>query len=103
MRSNNGLKSMPYRITEGEMELMKVRSSAAIARAAAAKAKRRAVGWGVSLATAMGALLLFVTVGRFAQPANYDVFVEQLADVSIEVLYDISVDAVEYEEDINLL
>ena len=103
MRSNNGLKSMPYRITEGEMELMKIRSSAAIARAAAAKTKRRAVGWGVSLATAMGALLLFVTVGRFAQPANYDVFVEQLADVSIEVLYDMSVDAVEYEEDINLL
>lgn len=103
MRSNNGLKSMPYRITEGEIELMKVRSSAAIARAAAAKTKRRAVGWGVSLATAMGALLLFVTVGRFAQPANYDVFVEQLADVPIEVLYDMSVDAVEYEEDINLL
>lgn len=103
MRSNNGLKSMPYRITEGEMELMKIRSSAAIARAAAAKTKRRAVGWGVSLATAMGALLLFVTVGRFVQPANYDVFVEQLADVSIEVLYDMSVDAVEYEEDINLL
>lgn len=103
MRSNNGLKSMPYRITEGEMELVKVRSSAAIARAAAAKTKRRAVGWGVSLATAMGALLLFVTVGRFAQPANYDVFVEQLADVPIEVLYDMSVDAVEYEEDINLL
>ena len=103
MRSNNGLKSMPYRITEGEMELMKVRSSAAIARAAAAKTKRRAVGWGVSLATAMGALLLFVTVNHFTQPANYDVFVEQLADVSIEVLYDMSVDAVEYEEDINLL
>ena len=43
MRSNDGLKSMPYRITEGEMELMKIRSSAAIARAAAAKTKRRAV------------------------------------------------------------
>lgn len=103
MRSNNGLKSMPYRIAEGEMELMKIKSSAAIARAAAAKTKRRAVSWGVSLATAMGALLLFVTVNHFTRPANYDLFVEQLADVPVEVLYDMSVDVVEYEEDMSLL
>lgn len=97
------LKSMPYRLAEGEMELMKIKSSAAIARAAAAKSRCRAVSWGVSLATAVGALLLFVTVNHFTRPANCDIFVEQLADVPVEVLYDMSVDVIEYEEDISLL
>ena len=51
----------------------------------------------------MGALLLFVTVNHLTRPANYDLFVEQLADVPVEVLYDMSVDVVEYEEDMSLL
>lgn len=103
MMSSNRLKGMPYRLAEGEMELMKIKSSAAIARAAAAKSRCRVVSWGVSLATAVGALLLFVTVSHFTRPANYDFFVEQLADVPVEVLYDMSVDVVEYEEDMSLL
>jgi hypothetical protein len=34
---------------------------------------------------------------------NYDVFIEQLADMPVDVLYDMSVDVVEYESDITLL
>ena len=46
MSNESKIKSMPYRIAEGEIELMKIRSSAAIVRAAATRERRRALRWG---------------------------------------------------------
>ena len=52
---------------------------------------------------AMSVLLLFVAVSYLTPAGNYDVFIEQLADMPVDVLYDMSVDVVEYESDITLL
>lgn len=103
MSNESKIKSMPYRIAEGEIDLMKIRSSAAIVRAAATRERRRALRWGVSIAMAMSVLLLFVAVSYLTPAGNYDVFIEQLADMPVDVLYDMSVDVVEYESDITLL
>ena len=95
---------MPYRITEGDMELMKIRSSAAVVSAAAARGRRQIVRWGVSVAMAVSMLTLFLFVDRLVvEQNNYEEFIEQLADMPEDVLYDMSVDVVEYEEDMTLL
>lgn len=101
--SNSRLKSMPYRISDGDMELMKIRSSAAVARAAAEVKPRRRVRWAISMAMAVSMVLAVVAIWYMERPMHYELFIEQLADVSADVLYDMSVDVVEYEEDMTFL
>lgn len=103
MSNGDSMKSMPYRIAEGDMELMKIRCSAAVARTAATKHSRCVVRWGISLAMVASVLLAFVVVNRFVEPNRYELFIEQLADMPEDVLYDMSVDVIEYEEDMTLL
>ena len=48
-------------------------------------------------------VLAVVAIWYLERPMHYELFIEQLADVPADVLYDMSVDIVEYEEDMTFL
>ena len=104
MSNMDRLKSMPYRLESGELELMKFRSKAAIERKCAKVDKRnRALRWALPLAAA-----LFVGVALFgyvesAVPTQYELLMEQVADAPADVVFEITADIVEYAEDITML
>ena len=101
MSKNRGIKSMPYRINDGDMEAMKIRSLAAVAEAAAPSRRVRAATYvRFSIAVAVGLLLMVVAIGQLVRPTHYDLFIEQLAEMPEEVLYEMEVDIIEYGEEI---
>ena len=94
---------MPYSISDGDIELIKIRSSAAVVAAVAKRqSRRRITRWSLSVTTAM-CMLLVVVIGLHRQQTDYELFIEQLDNVSESVLYDMSVDAVEYSDDVFVL
>ena len=97
------LKSMPYRIEEGELERLKIASRAAVARASAERTPHFV--WRLALpAAALGAIAIAVVCCvAFFTPSHYDTLIDQLADAPEEVLYEITADVVEYQDDITLL
>ena len=57
----------------------------------------------LSMAMAVSMVLAVVAIWYMERPMHYELFIEQLADVPADVLYDMSVDVVEYEEDMTFL
>ena len=103
MSNIDRIKSMPYSISDGDIELIKIRSSAAVVAAVAKRqSRRRITRWSLSVTTAM-CMLLVVVIGLHRQQTDYELFIEQLDNVSESVLYDMSVDAVEYRDDVFVL
>ena len=103
MSNIDRIKSMPYSISDGDIELIKIRSSAAVVAAVAKRqSRRRITRWCLSVTTAM-CMLLVVVIGLHRQQTDYELFIEQLDNVSESVLYDMSVDAVEYSDDVFVL
>lgn len=103
MSNIDRIKSMPYSISDGDIELIKIRSSAAVVAAVAKRqSRRRITRWSLSVTTAM-CMLLVVVIGLHRQQTDYELFIEQLDNVSESVLYDMSVDAVEYSDDVFVL
>lgn len=103
MSNIDRIKSMPYSISDGDIELIKIRSSAAVVAAVAKRqSRRRIIRWSLSVTTAM-CMLLVVVIGLHRQQTDYELFIEQLDNVSESVLYDMSVDAVEYSDDVFVL
>lgn len=103
MSNIDRIKSMPYSISDGDIELIKIRSSAAVVAAVAKRqSRRRITRWSLSVTTAM-CMLLVVVIGLHRQQTDYELFIEQLDNVSESVLYDMSVDVVEYSDDVFVL
>ena len=103
MSNIDRIKSMPYNLSDGDIELMKIRSSAAVVAAVAKRqSRRRITRWSLSVTTAM-CMLLVVVIGLHRQQTDYELFIEQLDNVSESVLYDMSVDVVEYSDDVFVL
>ena len=103
MSNLDRLKSMPYRVDNGGIEMAKIRCAAAIITAAKRKSRRDRISrWSVPIAAA---ILLFVgvTIGVRGAQSEYDRFIDQLADVPESILYEMSVDAVEYGDEIYIL
>ena len=104
------MKKMPYRLPEGAMEEMKIRSRAAVRRADAERtAHRRERRWVVSLAAAAVCLLVAI-VGfmRFDGDAlsdspYYDELMSMMDDAPAEVIYEMTADVVWYGGDTNQL
>lgn len=104
------MKQMPYRVPEGAMEEMRIRCHAAVKRAEADGRKRK-VGyrWAVSLAAAV--VGVFILVVSFVPGRNddeltsphYDRLMSMIQDAPVDVVYEMSVDAVEYYEDLSML
>lgn len=94
---------MPYHLEQGAMEMMKIRSKAAVARAAATKNDGKIFRWSVSIAVVTCAFLaLFVFVDSF-KPTHYELLMEQVAEAPVDVIYEFAADIVEYAEDTTLL
>ena len=103
MSNIDRIKSRPYNISDGDIELMKIRSSAAVvATVVKRRSKRRITRWSLSVATAV-CMLLVIVIGLHRQQTDYELFIEQLNNVSESVLYDMSIDAVEYSDDVFVL
>lgn len=103
MSKLDGIKSMPYRIGDRDIDIVKMRSSAAIIEAASKKYIRgKITRWTISTAAAV-VLFVGVAIGIQNSQSEYDQFIEQLADVPESILYDMSVDAVEYSDDMYIL
>lgn len=103
MSKLDGIKSMPYRIGDRDLEIIKIRSSAAIIEAVSKKrSKAKITRWIVSTAAAV-VLFVGVAIGIQSFQSECDQFIEQLADVPESILYDMSVDAVEYSDDMYIL
>ena len=99
--SKNSL--MPYHLEQGAMEMMKIRSKAAVARAAATKNDGKIFRWSVSIAVVTCAFLaLFVFVDSF-KPTHYELLMEQVAEAPVDGIYEFAADIVEYAEDTTLL
>lgn len=98
------MKQMPYRIESGTIELMKIRTKAAIERKAAKMAQRKIVlRWVASLAAALFAGVALFAYIESAEPTHYELLMEQVADAPADVLFEMTADVVEYAEDITLL
>ena len=98
------MKQMPYRIESGAMELMKIRTKAAIERKAAKMAQRKIVlRWVVPLAAALFAGVALFAYIESTGPTHYELLMEQVADAPADVLFEMTADVVEYAEDITLL
>lgn len=98
------MKQMPYRIESGAIELMKIRTKAAIERKAAKMAQRKIVlRWAVPLAAALFAGVALFAYIESAEPTHYELLMEQVADAPADVLFEMTADVVEYAEDITLL
>ena len=98
------MKQMPYRIESGAMELVKIRSMAAIERKAAKMAQRKIVlRWVAPLAAALFAGVALFAYIESAEPSHYELLMEQVADAPADVLFEMTADVVEYAEDITLL
>ena len=96
-------KSMPYYIGEGDMEMVKIRCSAAIIAATNRRRSRAKITrWSISIAATV-MLFVGVAIGVQGAQSEYDRFIDQLADLPESVLYEMSVDAVEYSEDVYIL
>ena len=106
MSKMNSMKQMPYRLDEGAIETMKMRSMAAVARAASER-QNRGYSWvwqlGVGVAVAAFALLAVWNMALKAEQTSYDRLIEQVASAPVDVIYEMSADVVEYAEDITLL
>jgi hypothetical protein len=98
------LKTMPYRIEPGAIDMVKIRSKAAIERRAAKVARRRVtLRWVLPFAAA-----IFIGVALFgyvelAEPTHYELLMEQVASAPADVLFEMTADIVEYAEDITML
>lgn len=98
------MKQMPYGIPDGFIEMSKIRNRAAVRRAAAGKKRiRAAVRWAVP---AMATLALVVAgavvyVGRDDRD-DMKRLMAQMRTAPDEVVYDMSVEAVDYADDWSL-
>lgn len=91
---------MPYRLSEGEMEqtLDRARRAVAEARMGECKTIRPMVWrWAVAASLVIGVAIAWVVATE--QPVTYDEFIAQMYEMPQEVLYDMSIDVVEYELD----
>ena len=103
------MKRMPYRLPEDGIDGVKIRCRAAVARVEAQQTSRRILmpRWAIATAFAMVALVAVVVVGVVPSKeqglmADYVASLEQMPE---DMLYEISVDAIEYSDydDMNLL
>ena len=104
MSDMDRLNRMPYRLESGAMELMKIRSKAAIARKQAQSVKRKMVlRWALPLAAVLFAGVVLFGYVESVEPTHYELLMEQVADAPADVIFEMTADIVEYAEDINLL
>ena len=104
MRSRDGIKSMPYKLEEGAMERMKIRANAAIAQQSATTSRQTfSFKWAISVAALLVIGLAVWGYLEADKSVHYQVLMEQIAEAPVDVLYEISADFVEYEEDITFL
>lgn len=104
MRTKEGIKSMPYKLEEGAMERMKIRANAAIAQQSAASVRHTgSFRWAISFAALLVIGVAMWSYFEVNKTTNYQTFMEQIAEAPVDVLYEISADFVEYEDDITLL
>ncbi len=104
------MKQMPYRVPEGAMEEMRIRCHAAVKRAES-ESRSRKVGyrWAVSLAAVVvGVFILVVSLAPWRNDdemtsPHYDRLMSMIHDAPIDIAYEMSVDAVEYYEDLSML
>ena len=93
-------KKMPYALPDGYMELAKIRAKAAIA-----TQSRKEERWWQHRAFALAAasvLVALIAVGVVKESIGIDAhekFIAQLKSMPTEVLYEISCDAVEYNDE----
>ena len=104
MRNREGIKSMPYKLEEGAMERMKIRANAAIAQQSVATARHASnFRWAISFAALLVIGIAMWSYLEVDESTNYQVLMDQIAEAPVDVLYEISADYVEYEEDVTLL
>ncbi|MBQ5753436.1 MAG: hypothetical protein IIV91_04455 [Alistipes sp.] len=104
------MKEMPYRLPEDGLEVTRIRCHAAVKRAEAeCRVRRRSYRWAVSLATVVVGVFVVLAgleyVGRdteFTSP-HYEKLMSMMENAPVDVVYDMSVDAVEYYEDVSML
>lgn len=107
-KMNSNINKMPYHLEEGGIELMKMRAKATVTRFAAEEVSRRVLFRRWSVGVAVAACVVLVVLGSWfagkpMEVNHFDILMEQVANAPIDVIYDMSIDAVEYAEDINLL
>ena len=98
------MKQMPFHIESGRIDLMKIRSKAAIERKAAKVSQRKLVlRWALPLAVALFAGVALFGFVELTEPTHYELLMEQVADAPADVLFEMTADVVEYAEDITML
>lgn len=98
------MKQMPFHIESGRIDLMKIRTKAAIERKAAKVSQRKLVlRWALPLAVALFAGVALFGFVELTEPTHYELLMEQVADAPADVLFEMTADVVEYAEDITML
>lgn len=95
---------MPYRLDEGEMDRMKICSKAAVFAATTESRRSRGVWrWAATAVAVCLAAVVIVGYWGIFSPSHYDRLVEQLADAPMDVLYEMSSDIIEYQDNADFL
>lgn len=95
---------MPYRLSEGELEQALGRARHAVAEIHNSESRmRRPIvwRWAVAASLVIAAAVGWAVVAE--QSVTCDEFIAQMREIPQDMLYDMSVDIVEYESDITLL
>ena len=98
-------KTMPYRMEEGAMERVLTRAHAAVhkAKCEEAHSNRMRMIWGWATAASVALVMLVAGLYGGGESTPYEELLAQMELAPNDVLYDMSVEFVEYESDITLL
>ena len=98
-------KTMPYRIEKGAMERVLTRAHVAVQKAKReeVQSNRMRLIWGWTAAASVALAMLVVGLYGGGEQTPYEELLSQMELASSARLYDMSVEFVEYESDINLL
>lgn len=100
----NEMKQMPYRVPDGFVEMSKIRNRAAVRRAARGKERLvRAVRWAVPAFATLAMAVCAVIYFEPKRDRDMERLMAQMKTAPDEVIYEMSVEVVDYAEDLSQL